>query len=413
MVAQKEVTSSYLFDTTIYVKFLDRRDFKLAKYYDISLQGFSCFCNKPMNIGDVLKIEVNLKMMSGGLIDDIYPHIAKAEFVEVRNIDEKIVYKFKFVEFADNCFDNLTKAIAYLDKKKNMVALADFADDNIQAQETVEDLVSYLSNHIQTGKIPLPVLPIIVEKINNIIDDPSADTEDLAAVVETDAVISAKILSIANSAFYNTSSHINSIKEAVLRLGTHEIQALAITIANKNLYKAQNKICKELLERLWYYSLATAINAESIASLQKLSPSEKYFTMGMVHNIGQTLLLRIMGEMIKDNNKFSIEEIANTTSRYAPKLSGTLLKHWQFPEEFISAATLYQSQDLNKDSDQAVLIIHTSAFLAETMKYGLSKQNKDINDLTTAKFLEISQQNFDEICEATQLRMDTSADSFN
>ncbi|MCP3901980.1 MAG: HDOD domain-containing protein, partial [Desulfobacteraceae bacterium] len=224
MDAKKEVTPSYLFDTATYVMFLDRDDFRLAKYYDISLQGFSCFCNKPMNIGDVLRVEVNLKMMSGGLIDDIHPHIAKAEFVgdEIKN--DKTIYRFKFVDFAEGCFDNLIKAVDYLEKKKNMVALADFADDNIQAQQTVEDLVSYLSDHIQTGKIPMPVLPVIVEKINTIIEDPNAGTDDLAAVVETDAVISAKILSIANSAFYNTTSYINSVKEAVLRLGTLEIQ---------------------------------------------------------------------------------------------------------------------------------------------------------------------------------------------
>ena len=413
MIAKKEVTSRYLLDIATYVRFLDRKDFKMAKYNDISLQGFSCFCNKPMNIGDVQRVEVNLKMISGGLIDDIYPHIAKAEFTGAEKVDGKIIYQFKFVEFEKNCFGNLTKAIDYLDKKENLVALADLADDNVQAQETVEDLVSYLSEHIQSGKIPLPVLPAIVEKINNIIEDPNADIEALADVVETDSVISAKILSIANSAFYNTTSHINSIKEAVLRLGTHEIQTLAFTIANKSLYKAGNKLCTQLLEQLWYYSLATACNAGAIASYLKLVPSEKYFTIGMVHNIGQTLLLRVMGDMIKDSSKFSKEEVAITTARHAPKLSAMLLRHWEFPEEFIRAATQYQSQDLNKDSDQAVLIIHASAFLSNTMNYGFSNKQNDIQTIKDAELLNISPQDFDEIRGATRLRMDTSADSFN
>lgn len=413
MTAKKEVTPRYLFDTATYVRFLDRKDFKMAKYNDISLLGFSCFCNKPMNIGDVHRVEINLKMISGGLIDDIHPHVAQAEFTGVEKKDDKTIYQFKFVEFAENCFDNLTKAIGYLDKKENLVALNDFADDNVHAQETIEDLVSFLSDHIKSGKIPLPVLPAIVEKINNIIDDPNAGTDDLAYVVETDAVICAKILSIANSAFYNTTSHINSIKEAVLRLGTREIQTLAITIANKSLYKAGNKVCKELLEQLWYYSLATACNAGSIASHLRLSPSEKYFTIGMVHNIGQTLLLKVMGEMIENSNKFSKEEIAKTTERYAPKLSAALLKHWEFPEEFIRASTLYKSEDLNKETDQTILIVNAASSLAKAMNYGLDSKKNNIQDLNAAGFLDISPQSYDEISEKTKIRMDKSADSFN
>lgn len=413
MITKKEVAPRYSFDTATYVMFLDRKDFKMAKYNDISIQGFSCFCNKQMDVGELNRVEVNLKMMSGGLIDDIYPHVAQVEFTGAENINDKTICHFKFIEFAENCFDNLTKAIGYLDKKKNLMTMTDLADDNIQAQETIEDLVAYLSDHIKSGKIPLPILPAIVEKINNIIEDPGAGVYDLAAVVETDAVICAKILSIANSAFYNTSEYINSIKEAVLRLGTHEIQTLAFTIANKNLYNASNKICKQLLEQLWSYSLATACSAGSIASHLKLFPNEKYFTMGMVHNIGQTLILRVMGDMLKDSSKFSKEEIAITTARYAPKLSVALLEHWKFSEEFINVATLYQSTDLGKDSDPAVLIIHASAFLANAMNFGLSNKEKDIQDLKDEQFLNISSQDYDKISEATKIRVDSSANSFD
>ncbi|THB74104.1 MAG: HDOD domain-containing protein [Desulfobacteraceae bacterium] len=411
MSADKSVTPWFTVDKPTYVKFLDRTDFKMAKYHEISLEGFSCFCSKTMEVNDLQRVEINLKMISGGLIDDIHPHIATARLTHIGNDGDKPLLTFKFEDFDDGCFDNLTKALDYLDKKANLLSLPDMANDNVQAQQTVEEIVTLLIERIHSGRILLPVLPDIVRKIEQVTQDTGSDAEDLAAIIETDAVICAKILSIANSAFYHTSAHINSAADAVVRLGTLEIQTLVMTIANQSLYKTRDKMFKGMLEKLWLYSLATACNAGSIALEMNISPPEKYFTMGLVHNIGQTLLLRVIGEMLEKNNPFSAQEIIRVTSRFSPQLTRSILEHWEFPQDFISAAGQYKV--ISDQTPTEALVIHLASVLSRHSGYGLIPLKSRFEDSEAIPYVGMPPERLLEIGNAASQRVNESLTSFN
>ncbi len=115
---QKKVTPGFKFKKNVFVKFIGSSEIKMARYRDISLQGFSCYSYKQIDPGKKFKIEINLKMISGGLVDDRVPHIAVAEAVGNSDTDGRVINKFKFVAFEEGCFDNLVKVIDTLDKKR-------------------------------------------------------------------------------------------------------------------------------------------------------------------------------------------------------------------------------------------------------------------------------------------------------
>ncbi len=59
----------------------------------------------------------------------------------------------------------------------------------------------------------LPTLPTVAVKVNSLIKSPTAGAAELAKVIELDQSISAKVLSMINSAYYGLSRKINNIKE--------------------------------------------------------------------------------------------------------------------------------------------------------------------------------------------------------
>ena len=77
----------------------------------------------------------------------------------------------------------------------------------------------------------LTTLPDLYVRVKNVIDDPNASHKDLADVLSIDPVISARLLRVANSAFYGLPSQIATISRAVNLLGTQQVHDLVLATA--------------------------------------------------------------------------------------------------------------------------------------------------------------------------------------
>lgn len=411
MTQKNPVTPRYSFDKPAFVKFLDRKDFKVAKYNDISLEGFSCFCNVQMEIGEQMKVEVNLKMISGGLIDDMEPHFVISEVIGQEMVKERKVYRFKFIEFAENTFDNLSKAIDYLDQKEKLMSLEDISTDNLEAQATISEIVTDMAERIKKGQISLPVLPKIVQEIEEVTKNPDATNDDIAEVIEKDAVISVKLISTANSPFYRGMSQFVTVRETIPRLGIKETQNLVLTIATKSLYNAKNDQFMHLLEKLWSHSLACALNAKAIARELDLVDADKYFTIGLVHDIGQTVLLKILSEMTATKS-FDTNDIIDSTNEHAVELCEVILKHWEFSDDFTNAVIQHKDHEFSKKTATSTLVINVANYMTYNIGYGIKEGYIDLGNLESVKLLAISMDKLDEINEKTKTTIEESSTAF-
>ncbi len=411
MNTNKTITPRYTFDKTTFVKFIDRTDFKLAKYNDISLDGFSCFCNKPIEIGEKMRVEINLKMISGGLIDDLVPHIATSEVIGKETINGNSVFRFKFIEFAENTFDNLSKVIDYLDQKEKLIAFTDISIDNRKAQDTISEIVKDMSERIKKGQITLPVLPKIVQEIKIVTNNPDATNDDIAAVIEKDAVIAIKIISAANSIYYRGRSHIVTVKETIPRLGIKETQNLVLTIATKSLYNTKREQYVKLLEKLWSHSLACALNAKAIAQELECKNGDDFFTIGLVHDIGQTLLIKILSEMTSTKT-FKTNDIIGSTNEHAVELSEVILKHWNFSDDFTTAVVQHKNHKFDETSGKSALIVNVANNMTYNIGYGINEEHVDLANLESAKILKLLPEKLYEINEKTRLEIEDFGNSF-
>ena len=149
---ENAVLKEYSFDQTVFVRFLDRKDFSLARYHTISMEGFSCYCSKPLTPGEINKVEVNLKMVTRGLIDDLVPHIANAKLFKISHEDGKQICWFKYVDFKNSCFDNLINALIFIDSKEMAVALPVVKDSS-----SIDSIIKEIVEKSKEGHFTLPV----------------------------------------------------------------------------------------------------------------------------------------------------------------------------------------------------------------------------------------------------------------
>lgn len=119
------------------------------------------------------------------------------------------------------------------------------------------------------------------------------DFQKISEVIEVDVGLSYKLLRLANSAFFGAREEIQSIKSALVRLGTDEIRKWVYIMMLKDVQRMENK---ELIK----FSLVRAKLMELISTENKKKNSHlEFFMTGLFSNI-DVLLGKKMEDIIED-----------------------------------------------------------------------------------------------------------------
>ena len=132
--------------------------------------------------------------------------------------------------------------------------------------ETEEDPeVLSLKSKILRSLVELPPMPNIILKAREIIEDPRTGLKDLSAVIEHDQAIVARVLALANSAYYGLSGMVSSIQHASILLGQKTLSELITIAASSRLLSQKLKGYQLNPGDLLRHSLAVALGSRIIA----------------------------------------------------------------------------------------------------------------------------------------------------
>lgn len=138
----------------------------------------------------------------------------------------------------------------------------------------------------------LPPLPAIAIKLLQVVSREDCDIHALAHLIEQDPGIAARIVGIANSAYFARPLPVCSVADAIVRvLGLNLVRGIAIGIALSKPFDPG--ACPEFqLERYWYRAMGSATLAAQLAPLAHLPETAHacLFLSGLLHNLGQLVL---------------------------------------------------------------------------------------------------------------------------
>jgi len=134
----------------------------------------------------------------------------------------------------------------------------------------------------------LPPFPHAVIRFVALLSKDDAGAGQLADVVRMDPALSAAILRLVNSAAYGTRVRIDSVTDAILRVGTERLKGLAYTVGVGTYIKgARGQKAHHLC---WQHSIACAFVAQEIAAAFGTDRGRAY-TAGLLHDVGRLALL--------------------------------------------------------------------------------------------------------------------------
>ncbi|GAC14194.1 HDOD domain-containing protein [Aliiglaciecola lipolytica] len=184
------------------------------------------------------------------------------------------------------------------------------------------------------------VLPDAVVQIKRLIDDHATGMQDIAEVINYDPALTMQILKIANSALYKFPNKINSVTKAIQVIGTNSVYDLVVACS---ICKAFSEIESNVidLERFWESSVYCGLLCKYFAERQKLKESERLFVSGLLHNVGELVMVRFNPEIaIKCAQINETETPLDLQLKYLDgcsyaDLGSTLVKMWGIPDEIV------------------------------------------------------------------------------
>ena len=264
--------------------------------------------------------------------------------------------------------------------------------------DTMRTVFAEILSKFKSGKINPPVMPQVVREMQAVIKQPKSTPEELAQVIEKDPTISLRLISVANSPVYRGITEIRNVKTAIPRLGLKETLNIVLAIANKNLYESKNVKFKILMDKLWVHALACAYGSKLIAQTLKLDDLEKYFLMGLIHDIGKILLLKAFSEVSR-GRLLSMDAIQANIQEAHIGLGSMLLKRWGFDVEFINVISHHEDDEYSPDTVKEILVVHLANILTRRIGFSLFEEEIDFAEIESAKILKLEPETIETIGE--------------
>lgn len=207
------------------------------------------------------------------------------------------------------------------------------------AEQEPLTLHGLISTEIVSSQLELPVFNQVALKLQEVLSDEDITIDDIENLIMEDTALAGQILKVANSAFYKGLGEINTIKQAILRLGSEQVATLALVATQKQTYVSKDAVIKDYMDKLWVHSFASAVGCRWLAEHSGYASNANVaFLSGLLHNIGKLVIIKVL-EKLRDENRLpnsvtteSIIEILESSMH--TECGHELVTAWNLPEPF-------------------------------------------------------------------------------
>lgn len=246
-----------------------------------------------------------------------------------------------------------------------LLSLANFRE--IVSNQKVRKLIGGL------GSLPGP--PDTYLRLEEVLNSAYSSLNDVAAIVEQDLRVTAKLLQIVNSAHFGIARQIVSPTEAVQLVGVEVVRGLLLGLQAFSVYKSAKKTPPN---DLWDHSLKIALAARRISQSQGLTHEqcEKAFLAGLLHDIGKIVLMANVSDEYVEVTTFArtcnIPIHAAEQRKFGAthaQIGAYLLALWGIQEDVVKIVQHHHSMEsFPSDGEFTVLAAVHAAHAAHTDK---------------------------------------------
>ena len=202
-----------------------------------------------------------------------------------------------------------------------------------QRFQMLEDIAKELA-----GDVVFPTCFDVALRLRKELSCPSLSIARLADIVSVEPLVSAKLLHLANSAAYASSSKpLQDLKAAIARLGLNVVRATALAVAmNQILHAKEMAGFINLAHDLWKHSVKSAVTARILGRTYTHINPDEAFLAGLVHDLGAFYMLYRASQY--PELRVRPETVRHLIMQWHESIGVTLLGALGLPEEIVAAS---------------------------------------------------------------------------
>lgn len=217
----------------------------------------------------------------------------------------------------------------------------------------------------------LPTLPGVINKLNSLSESEKSSVQEMAKIVGSDQVLSARILRLANSPSYGF-YRVSTISNAMILLGVNVVKSLALSSS-----------IFEIMEKnsvgLWEHSLGVGVAANLIARKLALPECEEIATAALLHDIGKVIISLKCSEAEKLIRSAILEQ--DISMRDAERqvldtdhaeIGAWLSKSWFLPDKLSEPIACHHDVALSENHRIKTSVVHLADILIKASGFGNS-----------------------------------------
>jgi putative nucleotidyltransferase with HDIG domain len=217
----------------------------------------------------------------------------------------------------------------------------------------------------------LPTLPGIISRLNALAGNDRTSIPEMARLVSSDQVLSARILKLANSPSYGF-YRVSSISNAMILLGVNVVKSLAISSS-----------IFEIMEKnsvgLWEHSLGAGLAANIIARRLGLQNCEEISTAALLHDIGKVIIRINFGDdyrkllaLIEEKDVSMLEAERDLLGTDHAQVGAWLAKNWFLPDRLVEPIACHHDVNASLEFPQKTSVVHFADVLVKASGFGFS-----------------------------------------
>ncbi len=251
-----------------------------------------------------------------------------------------------------------------------------------EQEEQISSLVVEIVEHVCKKKVDPPVMPALVPRVLAIAGEPEVDMIKLARLIEQDLAISAKLLSVANSAAFGASKEIGTVRDAIGFLGTEQVAQVAIGLACSSQFEQERRDpggpLRARWTRLFQHGMSSAFSASHLAGKRDRRLSEQAFLGGLFHDVGKAVALRALEALVQSGKAEApseqvLDEILHRLHAYP---GDEFYEKWTLPAPLMQiCAEHHQLEALGEEAEVLHCVSLTSSF--DALLFGVPAEQRE------------------------------------
>jgi putative nucleotidyltransferase with HDIG domain len=215
----------------------------------------------------------------------------------------------------------------------------------------------------------LPTLPGIIAKLQSLSESDKASAAQMAQIVASDQVLSARVLRLVNSPSYGF-YRVASISNAIILLGVNVVKSLALS-------SSIFEIMEEHLLGLWEHSLGSGVAASVIARRLSLANAEEIATAALLHDIGK-VIIKINFATDYHQLRARVDEHGMSIREAELELLGMdhaevgawLARSWHLPDKLVEPVACHHDVARSLEQRDKTAAVHLADILVKASPFG-------------------------------------------